>query len=95
MVTNRKRSVCKLSGAVDTNRINPNGLTAELAESHAYERCFVNVPDLEQNRVRVPVFVLQQSWKKMRTRQERRDSARVPCKLVCPFELTKLVGAPL
>ena len=28
----------------------------------------------------------------MRTRQERRDSARVPCKLVCPFELTKLVG---
>jgi hypothetical protein len=27
----------------------------------------------------------------MPTRQERRDSARVPCKLVCPFELTKLV----
>lgn len=28
----------------------------------------------------------------MRTRQERRDSARTPCKLVCPFELTKFVG---
>jgi len=28
----------------------------------------------------------------MPTRQERRDSASVPCKLVCPFELTKLVG---
>jgi hypothetical protein len=27
----------------------------------------------------------------MPTRQERRDSERVPCKLVCPFELTKLV----
>jgi hypothetical protein len=28
----------------------------------------------------------------MPTRQERRKSARVPCKLVCPFEVTKLVG---
>jgi hypothetical protein len=28
----------------------------------------------------------------MPTRQERRDSERVPCKLVCPFELTKLVN---
>ena len=27
----------------------------------------------------------------MPTQQERRDSERIPCKLVCPFELTKLV----
>lgn len=29
----------------------------------------------------------------MPTRQERRDSERVPCKLVCSFRLTKPVGA--
>ena len=29
----------------------------------------------------------------MPTRQERRDSERVPCKLVCSFELTKLVDS--
>jgi hypothetical protein len=29
----------------------------------------------------------------MPTRQERRDSERVPCKLVCRFELTKLVDS--
>jgi hypothetical protein len=29
----------------------------------------------------------------MPTRQERRDSERVPCKLVCHFELTKLVDS--
>ena len=29
----------------------------------------------------------------MSTRQERRDSERIPCKLVCPFELTKLVDS--
>ncbi len=29
----------------------------------------------------------------MPTRQERRDSERMPCNLVCPFELTKLVGS--
>ena len=28
----------------------------------------------------------------MPTRQERRESARVPCKFVCPFEVTKLVA---
>jgi hypothetical protein len=28
----------------------------------------------------------------MPTQQERRDSKRVPCRLVCSFELTKLVG---
>ena len=28
----------------------------------------------------------------MPTRQERRESSRVPCKLVCPFELTKVVN---
>jgi len=29
----------------------------------------------------------------MPTQQERRDSEHVPCKLVCPFELMKPVGA--
>jgi len=29
----------------------------------------------------------------MPTQQERRDSERIPCKLVCPFELTKPAGA--
>src|SRR5215831_11618705 len=29
----------------------------------------------------------------MPTRQERRESARVPCTLVCPFELSKLAGS--
>ena len=29
----------------------------------------------------------------MPTQQERRESARVPCKLVCPFELTKVVDS--
>lgn len=29
----------------------------------------------------------------MPTRQERRDSERVPCKLVCPFELTKFADS--
>ena len=29
----------------------------------------------------------------MPTRQERRESERVPCKLVCPFELTKLADS--
>jgi|SRR5262245_7986050 len=28
----------------------------------------------------------------MQTQQERRDSKRVPCRLVCSFELTKFVG---
>ena len=34
-------------------------------------------------------------WKEMDmpTQQERIDSERVPCKLVCPFELTKLVDS--
>ena len=29
----------------------------------------------------------------MPTQQERRDSERIPCKVVCPFELTKPAGA--
>jgi len=29
----------------------------------------------------------------MPPQRERRESQRVPCKLVCPFELTKLVGS--
>jgi hypothetical protein len=29
----------------------------------------------------------------MPTQQERRESARVPCKLVCPFELTKVMDS--
>jgi hypothetical protein len=29
----------------------------------------------------------------MPIQQERRDSERIPCKLVCPFELTKPAGA--
>ena len=29
----------------------------------------------------------------MPTQQERRDSERIPCKVVCPFELTRLARA--
>lgn len=58
-----------------------------------YERGFVNVPD-EGAEFRIvslviaPIRILEMV---MSTQQERRDSKRVPCKLVCPFELTKFV----
>ena len=60
-----------------------------------YERWFVNVPDLgaESRLVSLVLAATTILEKEMQTRHERRASARVPCKLVCPFELTKLVDS--
>ena len=60
-----------------------------------YERGFVNVSDLgAESRLTgwllEPTTILEID---MPTQQERIDSERVPCKLVCLFELTKVVDS--
>ena len=87
MVNKEKQAAHKLRGAVHHNRVNPDGMP--------YKRGFANIPDPggESHHylsVLAPTRILEID---MPTRQERRSSERVPCKLVYPFELTKLVDS--